>query len=290
MKNKTKQIACIAILFFAVTTQAQNFVPESSSTQTLKKTKTSNANYKLVWSDEFDKEGLPNEKKWNYEVGGDGWGNNEKQFYMDKSLENSYVKGGKLHIVALKKKQENCSYTSARLTTYQRFSLQYGKVEVMAKIPAGKGNWPAIWMLPVSVQARGINHEGWPLCGEVDIMEHVGKNQDQIHVSLHSELYNHLKGTQVTHFEKIKNATTEFHKYGIEWSEKFINFYIDDKLFYEAQKGADGHATNNEGWPFDKPYYLILNLAIGGNWGADIDDSIFPNDFVIDYVRIYKKE
>lgn len=289
MNITKKQAVCILISFFGTISQAQNFVIENN-TKKNKQTVNSNPNYKLVWSDEFDTDGFPNEKKWNYEVGGDGWGNNEKQFYMDKSLENSYVKDGKLHIVALKKAHENNNYTSAKLTTYKRFSLQYGKVEVMAKLPAGKGNWPAIWMLPESIQNKGKEAEDWPLCGEIDIMEQVGKNQDQVHVSLHSELYNHVKSTQVTHFEKVKNTTTEFHKYGIEWTEKGIQFYIDDKLFYEAQKGEDGHVTKNEGWPFDKPYYLILNLAIGGNWGGDIDEAIFPNDFEIDYVRIYKKK
>jgi beta-glucanase (GH16 family) len=243
--------------------------------------------YQLVWSDEFNTDGLPNEKFWNFQTGGDGGGNDEKQFYT-KSIENSFIKDGKLHIVALKKDMKNCHYTSARLTTYKRFSMQYGKVEVMAKLPAGKGNWPAIWMLPNSIQEKGKSYEGWPLCGEIDIMEMVGKDPDQIHVSLHSELYNHIKKTQVTHFDKIQNATTEFHKYGIEWTEKFIQFYIDDKLFYQASKGENGHVSTNEGWPFDKPYFLILNLAVGGFWGGDIDDAIFPNDFQIDYVRLYK--
>lgn len=242
--------------------------------------------WKLVWSDEFNYNGEPDSSKWSYDVGGHGWGNNEKQYYLNHSLENAYVDGGKLHIVALKKDYENLKYTSAKLTTYKKLKLQYGKIEVMARLPYGKGNWPAIWMLPESIRT---NEEQWPVCGEIDIMEHVGKNPNVIHASLHSGLYNHVKGTQVTHFDTIQDVFERFHKYGIEWSETFIKFYIDDQLFFESYKGQDGRVTQNEGWPFDKPYYLILNLAIGGNWGGEIDDTIFPNDLQIDFVRIYQK-
>lgn len=206
---------------------------------------------------------------------------------MDKSLENSNVKDGNLHITALIKNHENCSYTSAKLTTFQRFTFQYGKVEVMAKLPSGKGTWPAIWMLPVSIKEQA---ENWPLCGEIDIMEHVGKNPNFIHTSLHSELYNHIKGTQITHFEQFRDVLNTFHKYAIEWNAESIKFIIDDRLFFESQKGQEGRDSSNEGWPFDKPYFLILNLAIGGNWGGPIDDSIFPAEMVIDYVRVYQKK
>ncbi|MDP2089434.1 MAG: family 16 glycosylhydrolase [Flavobacteriaceae bacterium] len=244
------------------------------------------AGWKLVWSDEFDYTGLPDSTKWTYEVGGHGWGNNEQQFYLEKSLENSYVKEGKLHIAALKKDFENLHYTSARLTTYEKFSLQYGKIEVLAKLPEGKGNWPAIWMLPESIRKKT---EPWPLCGEIDIMEHVGKDPNMIHVSLHSQLYNHMHNTQITHFEKFPDVFNTFRLYAVEWTENSIKFYIDNNLFYEAYKGQDGKVTTNEGWPFDKPYFLILNLAIGGNWGGEVDDTIFPNVMQVDYVRFYQK-
>lgn len=243
--------------------------------------------WKLIWSDEFSKAGLPDSTKWNYDVGGHGWGNNEKQFYLEKSKENSFVKNGKLHIVALKKDFEQSAYTSAKLTTYQRLKLQYGKIEVRAKIPRGKGSWPAIWMLPDSYKT---NEEQWPLCGEIDIMEHVGKDPNVVHTSLHSSLYNHMKGTQITFFDTLTNVFDEFHTYGIEWDEKGIKFIYDGKLYFEAQKGQNGRVATNEGWPFDKPYYLILNLAVGGNWGGEIDPNIFPNEMQIDYVRIYKKK
>ncbi len=242
--------------------------------------------WKLVWNDEFNYVGLPDSTKWVFEEGGDGWGNNEKQFYVANSLKNSFVKDGKLHIVALKKKKGKLKYTSAKLTTYKKKSIQYGRIDVMAKLPKGKGNWPAIWMLPESIQN---NTEPWPLCGEIDIMEHVGKNPNMIHTSLHSELYNHVKNTQVTYFEKVDDVFNKFHQYSIEWTKDYIRFYIDNKLFLESLKGQDGRVSTNEGWPFDKPYYIILNLAIGGNWGGEIDNNIFPNEMLIDYVRVYEK-
>lgn len=247
--------------------------------------KTSYKDYKLVWSDEFEYLGLPDSTKWNYDIGGHGWGNNEKQYYLEKSIENSYVKEGKLHIAALKKDFENMQYTSSRLTTYDRFLIQYGKIEVMAKLPEGKGTWPAIWMLPETLRTK---EEEWPLSGEIDIMEHVGKDQNVVHVSLHTELYNFWKKNQYTHFETLTDVSKNFHLYGFEWTTDSIKFYIDNKLFYEAIKGENGKVTANEGWPFEKPYYLILNLAIGGNWGGEIDDAIFPVEMEVDYVRMYQ--
>lgn len=266
------------ILLIAITVTSCNI--------TNKQPASAKGEWELVWSDEFNYTGLPDSSKWTYEVGGHGWGNNEKQFYLEKSIENSVVKNGMLSIIALKKDYKNLNYTSAKLTTYNKVKLQYGKIEIMAKLPRGKGNWPAIWMLPESIQTK---EENWPLCGEIDIMEHVGKDPEVVHTSLHSLLYNHVKGTQITHFEKLPDVFNNFHKYGIEWTKESIAFYIDDKLFYESFKGQDGRVSANEGWPFDKPYYLILNLAVGGNWGGEIDNSIFPNEMQIDFVRIYKK-
>lgn len=242
--------------------------------------------WQMVFRDEFDGTGLPDDTKWNYDVGGHGWGNNEKQFYLEKSLDNVWLKDGKLHITALKKDHENSDYTSTKLTTYQRLLLQYGKIEVRAKLPKGRGTWPAIWMLPQSIRT---GEENWPLCGEIDIMEHVGKDPNVVHTSLHSKLYNHILGTQITHFDTLKDVFDNFHTYGIEWDEKGIKFIYDDQVYFESFKGQDGRISNNEGWPFDKPYYLILNLAIGGNWGGDIDPDIFPSTMEVDYVRMYKK-
>ena len=241
----------------------------------------------MIWSDEFEGSGSPDTSKWVYATGGDGFGNNEKQYYLADSKENAYLKDGFLHLVALKKDYDKNHYTSAKLHSYGKFNLQYGKVEVRAKLPAGKGTWPAIWMLPESLREK---KEKWPFSGEIDIMEHVGKDPNEVHTSLHTGLYNHIKGTQISHHEQVPNATTAFHNYGIEWDEKEIRFYIDDALFFTSKKGEDGRVSTNDGWPFDKPYYMILNLAIGGNWGGEIDESIFPSDFQVDYVRIYKQK
>jgi beta-glucanase (GH16 family)/glycerophosphoryl diester phosphodiesterase len=243
--------------------------------------------WKLIWSDEFHVAGLPDTSKWAFGTGGGGFGNNEKQFYMENSLENSFIADGILHLVAHKKDHENSRYTSAKLITYQKFGFQYGKVEVRAKLPKGKGTWPAIWMLPESLREK---KEKWPSSGEIDIMEHVGKDPNVVHTSLHTGLYNHIKKTQISHSDIVENADETFHKYGMEWTENDITFLIDDKVFFQSSKGQDGRITTNEGWPFDKIYYLILNLAIGGNWGGPIDDSIFPAEMQIDFVRVFQKK
>ncbi len=242
--------------------------------------------WRLVWGDEFNYSGLPDSLRWNYDVGGHGWGNYEDQFYLANSIENTYVKDGNLHITALKKDHEHLHYTSARLTTFQRFHMQYGKIETSVKLPRGKGTWAAIWMLPESFR---LNKEHWPSCGEIDIMEHVGKDPNVIHASMHTELYNHMRRTQITHFDTFPNVFDNFMKYGLEWTEESLKFYINDELFYEYIKGQDGRDTTNAGWPFDKPYYLIFNIAIGGTWGGEIDNTIFPATMVVDYVRVFQK-
>jgi len=193
----------IAILLIFISLGCNRTAPKNQQ-------KADNGKWNLVWSDEFNYKGLPDSTKWNYETGDNGWGNNEKEYYMEKSPENSYADGDKLHIVALHEDMGHSNYTSAKLNTYQIFSLQYGKIDVMAKLPAGKGTWPAIWMLPESLIG---GTEEWPLCGEIYIMEHVGKNPGFIHVSLHSKLYNHVLNTQITHFEKVQGVFDTFHKY-----------------------------------------------------------------------------
>ena len=237
--------------------------------------------YRLVWSDEFDYEGRPDPTKWNYDIGGHGFGNREDQYYTDR-IENAYVKDGMLHIRALKENYDTHRYTSARLTTYQRQSWQYGKFLIRAKLPKGNGTWPAIWMLGDSIKTG----TRWPLCGEIDIMEHVGRDQDMIHFSLHSETYNHVKRTQKTAYFRIPNVSDTFHEYGIEWDPTSIAFFVDGIQYAKFTKEATDTVKE---WPFDQSFYLILNIAIGGTWGGEIDDSIFPQEMLIDYVRVYQK-
>jgi len=239
--------------------------------------------YVLKWSDEFDYVGLPNPEKWNYDIGQKKWGNGELQFYTDGR--NSRVENGILRILGVIEEYEGAPYTSARLTTYQRKHFQYGRLEISAKIPKAKGSWPAIWMLPVEIKEK---HVPWPRCGEIDIMEHVTHLWENIHVSLHTEHFNHIARTQRTHFEKIDGVTDVFHEYAFDWTTEYIEFFIDKKSFAKYYKNQEGYTQDETGWPFDKPYYLILNQAIGGTWGGDVAVQDYPSPFDIQYVRYYE--
>lgn len=233
----------------------------------------------LVWSDEFNYTGLPDSTKWNYDIGGDGFGNNEAQFYTKKRLENARVENGNLVIEARKEDWENKNYTSARLVTKGKQDWKYGRIEVRAKLPKGKGTWPAIWMLSTDMKE-------WPEDGELDIIEHVGYNQGFIHASVHTKKYNHIIGTQKTDTLVVKNASEKFHIYTADWSPEKIDVYVDHQKYFTYVNTEKTY----EAWPFNQKLYLILNLAIGGNWGGKkgIDNSIFPQKFYIDYVKIYQ--
>ena len=236
---------------------------------------------KLVWSDEFNYTGLPDSSKWNFETGGHGWGNNEKQFYTDADTMNAFVKNGVLSIIARKEKNGNNEYTSARLLTRGKAEWTYGYIEMRAKLPPGRGLWPAGWML-----GSEVGKTGWPDCGEIDIMEHVGYKKDTVFGTVHTGAYNHVKGTQKGIEALIKNPYNQFHTFAIEWTPEKIDFLLDGEQFYHF---SNEHKTDAE-WPFDKPFFLLLNMAIGGNLGGQkgIDDSIFPATFEIDYVRVYQ--
>lgn len=238
--------------------------------------------WKLAWSDEFNYSGLPDDTKWKFETGGHGWGNHELQYYTDKDSSNAFVKDGQLRITALKKQFDKNSYTSAKLITKGKKLFQYGRIEVRAKLPAGRGTWPAIWML-----GDNIDKVDWPDCGEIDIMEHVGFKKDTVFGSIHTKVFNHVIGTQTTKGMLIADPYTSFHTYGIEWTKEKISFFIDDKQYLEFN---NQHKTTAE-WPFDALFYLILNLAVGGDWGGQqgIDDTIFPASMYVDYVRVFEK-
>lgn len=237
----------------------------------------------LVWSDEFDYEGLPDETKWNYDTVGNsyGWGNNELQFYTVKKKKNAYVDGDYLHITAIKEKLDNFNYTSARLTTKEKGDWLYGRMEIRAMIPGGRGMWPAIWMLPTDWE-----YGGWPESGEIDIMEHVGYEPDSIYTTVHTEAFNHSIGTEVGKATYVPDCEEAFYVYAIEWSEDKIDFFIDDELVFTFNNTEGGSAE----WPFDKRFHLILNVAVGGDWGGlhGVDDSTFPATMKVDYVRIYQ--
>lgn len=241
--------------------------------------------YKLVWNDEFNGTEI-DLNKWGYEVNGNGGGNNEMQYYTARS-ENSYTKDGKLFIVAKIEKFTGSDgtrdFTSARLRTLNKGDWKYGRIEVSAKIPSGKGTWPAIWML-----SSDWEYGGWPASGEIDIMEHVGYDPNVIHGSIHTNAYYHKIGTQKSGTLKIPTAITEFHQYAIEWFEDHIDFFIDNGKYFSFTNENKGW----EVWPFDKRFHLILNLAVGGDWGGvqGIDTDAFPAAMEVDYVRVYQKE
>jgi len=236
--------------------------------------------FKLILEDHFQGTGSPNPKIWNVEKGGHGFGNQEDQYYTTRT-KNIHVKDGTLNIIAHKEKYYHRNYTSAKLTTKNKVSIQYGRIEVMAALPKGLGTWPAIWLL-----GDKIDQKGWPLCGEIDLMEHVGKNPEFIHFSLHSKGQNHHIGNQPTAFFKILGILDGFHEYRMDWDEKKISFYIDQVHYVTFEKGQHDDEVN---WPFDQGFYLILNLAIGGTWGGSIDDSIFPQTMKFKYVKIYER-
>lgn len=241
--------------------------------------------YELVWSDEFDTDGALDSTKWGYDVGGSGWGNNELQYYTNGS--NSWVENGKMIIEARKESYLGREYTSARVISKNKGDWKYGKIEVMAKLPTGVGTWPAIWMLPTDWV-----YGGWPDSGEIDIMEHVGYDQNVIVGSVHTKFFNHTIGTQKSKTKVIDTASTEFHKYSIQWLPERIIFYIDDVQYFSFYPNLYITLPTYGEWPFDKRFHLLINLAIGGNWGGaqGVDDSIFPQRFEIDYVRVYQSD
>ena len=262
-----------------------NCSPQSNEPQT-KPTPDSTAvtGYELVWSDEFNYTGLPDSKKWSYDVGAGGWGNQELEYYTDSRLENAYVENGKLIIQARMESYKGSPYTSVRLLTKNKGDWTYGRVEVRAKLPYGKGTWPAIWMLPT---VWNLGDGGWPDNGEIDIMEHVGYDPGIIHGSTHCNKYVFTKGTQKTATINIPSAMFSFHNYIMEWTKDNIKMYVDDKLYFTSINEGTGWQY----WPFFKNFHLILNIAVGGSWGGaqGIDTSIFPQKMEVQYVRVYKK-
>jgi beta-glucanase (GH16 family) len=232
----------------------------------------------LVWADEFDYHGLPDPDKWEYETG--MIRNNEAQYYTQQRLENCRVDGGVLIITAHKENYDDAEYTSASINTKGRYEFHGGRVEVRAKLPLGRGVWPAIWTL-----GANIGEIGHPKCGEIDIMEFVGYEPDFIYGSVHT--FDYIVGGLKSRSGQIALiGPLDFHVYAIEWYDDKIDFYLDDEKYFSCTRDT----THTGNWPFDVPQYLLLNLAIGGSWGGieGIDDSIFPVEYYIDYVRIYR--
>ena len=240
---------------------------------------------KLVWSDEFNYAGLPDSTKWTYDVGGNGWGNKEEQYYTKKRRENARVEGGNLVIEARKEALvAGNAYTSARLVSRGKGGSQlYGRFEIRAKIPAGRGTWPAIWMLP---DQNPYGNKSWPDNGEIDIMEHVGYDLNVIHATTHCKAYYFRTNTQKTGVTKLPDATSAFHVYSVEWTPETITAQIDGQLYFAHRNEGTGWET----WPWDQPFHLLLNIAVGGEWGGQkgIDEAAFSQQMLVDYVRFYQ--
>ncbi len=231
----------------------------------------------LVWSEEFEYTGEPNSEFWDYEIG--FVRNNELQYYTDQP-QNVRVEDGVCVITARLEGED--SITSASINTLGKHDFLYGRIEVRAKIPSALGTWPAIWML-----GTNMGDLGWPACGEIDMMEHVGYDPDRIHANIHTKEYNHSIGTNKGNQIEVKNPWADFHIYSVEWFEDHMDLFMDDSLYFTFENDMTG---NNDTWPFDKPHYLLLNLAYGGAWGGQqgVDTSLLPVQYEIDYVRYYQ--
>jgi beta-glucanase (GH16 family) len=256
------------------------------------------ADWKLVWSDEFDRDGLPDSSKWSYEEG--FVRNRELQYYTSGRRENARVENGHLIIEARQERfpnarfqanaperrwqqqREQADYTSASITTRGRVAWTYGRIEVRAQVPSGRGTWPAIWTL-----GTNMGDVGWPACGEIDILEHVGHDSGVVHANVHTRGYNHARGNGRGARLAVPDAATEFHVYALEWTPERLEFLVDDQKYFTLAN--DGKGVDS--WPFDAPQYLILNLAIGGSWGGQkgVDAASFPQRFTVDYVRVYQR-
>lgn len=240
------------------------------------------AGYHLVWNDEFSEGEVLDSKSWTHEVKNAGWVNNEKQNYVNgkspKGQRVTEIKEGALHINCFK---EDGKIYSGRVYANVKTGWTYGWIEAKIKLPKGKGTWPAWWMMPVTFTS-------WPHCGEIDIMEEVGADPNQVSSSIHCTAYNHTKGTQKTHAMNCAGAEGEFHVYSLEWTPDYIQTYVDGKkqLYF-----ANDKKNNDDTWPFHVPFYPILNLAWGGDWGGykGVDESALPVTMEVDYVRVFEK-
>ncbi len=240
--------------------------------------------WRLVWSDEFNYSGAPDAEKWNIVESRPGWVNQEKQAYVNRK-QNVRVENGNLIIEARKGDPNDFQYTSGRIDTYLGGKWTYGRIEVRAKLPQGRGTWPAIFMLP-SENIKSVF--GWPSSGEIDIMEHVGFNPGTIQATIHCHNYNYLQGNQKYNTIYIDDPFSKYHVYALEWYPDKLVFFVDDSKYFTFKNEMSGWKS----WPFYKDFYLIICLAVGGTWGGQkgIDPEIFPTGMTVDYVRVYQTD
>lgn len=231
---------------------------------------------KLVWQDEFEIAGKPDLSKWTYDTAHGcpncGWGNNEKQYYTDR-LENVVIEDGVLKIHGKREKFDDAEFTSGRIHSKGKFSVKYGRIEARAKVPEGVGTWPAIWML-----GSNIDSVGWPACGEIDIMEHRGSELNKIFATLHYPGY--FGDNANGHFTMVENANKDFHIYAAEWNADSISLFVDKTLIHKAALTKD--------MPYHQDFYILVNMAIGGNFAGAVDTAFNNATFEIDYIRVYE--
>lgn len=276
--------------------------------------------YKLVWGDDFNYEGKPDPEKWTFETGNFQWPNKELQAYSDRSS-NIFVKDGLMTIRSLKEKDGEREYTSAKVTTNGKACWKYGYFDIRAKFPKGAGSWPAIWMMPykkrrpvpegIPIRSDGRpdfrrfteedwkifpkppEKDRWPNCGEIDLVEHLGRRPDSLLFSLHSARHNHQRQdtvpyTTVVDFEK--DFLDDFHNYSMEWTPDYFEYFVDGVSYCRYNRTDDREDQGYDAWPFDKPFFLILNTAVGGGLGGPVNDDDLPFEFEIEYVHVYQKE
>jgi len=235
--------------------------------------------YELVWEDEFLFNGAPSSSRWSYDLGtgNNGWGNNEEQFYTDRT-DNVFIENGILNIIAKRESFSGSQFTSARIKTQDKFEFTYGKVEIKAKLPNGKGTWPALWML-----GANFPEVGWPTCGELDIMEHVGNNQNVVQASIHTP--SSFGGTINTGSLTVPGVSNEFHVYEMEWTEDLVSFSVDGSKYYTYQPNVQ----NGDTWPFNTDQFLIFNVAMGGSLGGAIEAGFTESRMQVDYIKVYQE-
>jgi beta-glucanase (GH16 family) len=243
----------------------------------------------LVWSDEFNQPdgSKPDPQKWVFDVGGNGWGNNELEYYTDR-MQNASVQGGKLVIKALREEYTGKDgvtrhYTSARLKTKGKFAYGYGRYEASIKIPYGQGIWPAFWML-----GDDMPKVEWPACGEIDIMENIGKEPSTVHGTIHGPEYSGANGLGDPYtLPSNRRVADDFHLFAVEWEPDTIRFYVDKDLYATR---THSELRPNQNWVFNHPFFILLNVAVGGDWPGSPDaTSVYPQTMLVDYVRVYRR-
>lgn len=267
----------VAVLLFTVLFCKISFAQNTKK----KKSKPQKSIYKLVWSDEFNYTGLPDSTKWSYDVGGNGWGNNELQYYTDRT-DNAYLTNGNLIIEAKKEAFGGRDYTSARLITKGKKDFTFGRVDIRAKLPKGKGIWPALWML-----GKKIDQVNWPNCGEIDIMEVIGSKPNIVNGTVHYGAQGATTSISKTATYTLPSGdfSDKFNVFSLIWTQDNMEILVNDISYFKTNRTTVGSI-----YPFNEPFFMLFNVAVGGNWPGSPDaTTVFPQQMIVDYIRVFKK-